>query len=89
MGRHDLVNSRRMSIVFLKELCPIIFRGERCLWLGRWILNPWVPGSATLDDPKLDSVFYPFEVEQTRTMISLGIVVTNKISPGSGNATLA
>ena len=96
VGRRDLVNSRRMSIGFLKELCPIIFRGERCLWLGRWILNPWVPrfkpwipGSATLDDPKLDSVFYPFEVEQTRTMIALGIVVTNKISPGSGNAALA
>ena len=66
------------------------------MWLGHWILNPWVPrfkpwipGSATLDDPKLDSVFYPFEVEQTRTMIALGIVVTNKISPGSGNAALA
>ena len=28
VGRRDLVNSRRMSIGFLKELCPIILRGE-------------------------------------------------------------
>ena len=42
-------------------------------WLGRWIPNPGVPGSKSLGDSKVNSAFYPSEVDQMGTRAYWGI----------------
>ena len=36
-------------------------------WLRRWILNPGVPCSKLLGGSKVDSAFYPYEVDKMST----------------------
>ena len=42
-------------------------------WLGRWIPNPGVPGSKSLGDSKVNSAFYPSEVDQMGTRTYWGL----------------
>ena len=45
----------------------------KALWLGRWIPNPWVPGSKPLGGSRVDSVFHLSEVDQMSTRTFWGL----------------
>ena len=57
-------------------------------WLGRWIPNPGVPGSKSLGDSKVNSAFYPSEVDQMVPGLIGDSVVKRKLCPCSGSADL-
>ena len=44
-------------------LIPFL-KGAMAKWLRRWITNPGVPYSKPLGDSKVDSAFYPSEIDK-------------------------
>ena len=98
---HDLIISSPMynnfPINLPKKVCPSMksFFWKKVphnLGVGDTLTSHFgirVPGSKTLDDSKVDSVFHPSEVDRTSTRNSLGLKIKSKLFHHSGSANLS